>query len=209
MQASRITLARACLSDVYRFYDLVNTVTSYQEAAILKYGSPSQLGGTSQGNGDGKMGKRSGKMQGGTMTLAGWSDAACGDQSSLGKCHLGYVIGLMSPTLRGPCHFIQWASKFTRKSAKSSLGGAQVDAGPHVDALWIFLAFYIPLSRYGLPRELLKSLCAPREQESNHGKVRGSTFFRHTASYRTEGIGQCVLASGPGKPCGWIDQDKE
>ena len=57
------------------------------------------------------------------MTLVGWSEAAYGDQSSLGKCRLGYVIGLTSSDLCGPCHLIQWASKFTCKLVKSSLGG--------------------------------------------------------------------------------------
>ena len=41
----------------------------------------------------------------------------------MGKCRLGYLIGVMSPNLCGPCHIIQWASKFARKLVKSSLGG--------------------------------------------------------------------------------------
>ena len=57
------------------------------------------------------------------MTLAGWSDAASGDQSSFGKCHLGYVIGLASSTLRKPCHIVQWESELSRKLVGSSLGG--------------------------------------------------------------------------------------
>ena len=34
-----------------------------------------------------------------TKTLVGCWDAAYGDQSAEGKCRLGCVIGLMSPTL--------------------------------------------------------------------------------------------------------------
>ena len=49
--------------------------------------------------------------------LVGWSDAA------FGRCRLCYIIGLMSSTLTGPVRILQWASKFTRKHVKSSLGG--------------------------------------------------------------------------------------
>ena len=55
--------------------------------------------------------------------MAGWPDAAFGTHGQDGQCRLGYLIGLMSPTLTGPVHFLQWASKFTRKHVKSSLGG--------------------------------------------------------------------------------------
>ena len=44
-------------------------------------------------------------------------------QSSLSNCGLGYVIGLMSSTLSGPCHIFLWASKLTREIARRSLGG--------------------------------------------------------------------------------------
>ena len=57
------------------------------------------------------------------MTLVGWSDAAYGRLSEEGRCRLGYIIGLMSSSLSGPCHVLQWTSKFTRKLVKSSLGG--------------------------------------------------------------------------------------
>ena len=57
------------------------------------------------------------------MTLVGWSDAAYGDTSCLGRSRLGYIIGIISSNLCGPCHIIQWTSRFTRKTVKSSLGG--------------------------------------------------------------------------------------
>ena len=46
-------------------------------------------------------------MQCGAMSTAGWSDAAYGDQSPEGTRHLGYVVGLMSSTLHGPCRILQ------------------------------------------------------------------------------------------------------
>ena len=62
-------------------------------------------------------------IRGDTMVLVGWSDAVYRDQSSLGKCRLGYVIGLTPPNLCGPCHITLWTSKFARRMVKSCLGG--------------------------------------------------------------------------------------
>ena len=56
------------------------------------------------------------------MLLARWPDAAFGTHEQDGRCRLGYLIGLMSSTLTGPVHILQWASKFTRRHVKSSLG---------------------------------------------------------------------------------------
>ena len=36
---------------------------------------------------------------------------------------MGYTIGLTSSTLSGPSRILQWAPKFARKQARSSLGG--------------------------------------------------------------------------------------
>ena len=87
------------------------------------------------------------------MALAGRSGAAYGDQSSLGKCRLGYAIGLMSSTLSGPSHIIQRTSKFTREMVKSSLGGevyAFSEMLGHMSMLRDFLwAFFGPLTGYG------------------------------------------------------------
>ena len=62
-------------------------------------------------------------MHEGAMMLVGWSDAAFGTLTQDGRCILGCIIGLMSSTLTGPVHILQWAPKFTRKHVKSSLGG--------------------------------------------------------------------------------------
>ena len=67
------------------------------------------------------MRQRSEKIQGNTTTLAGWSAAAYGDQSSLGKCRLGYAIGVMSSTLSGPCHITNGPQNSLVKLAKKAL----------------------------------------------------------------------------------------
>lgn len=71
----------------------------------------------------GEVAPAKGEIHNGTMSLVGWSDAAFGGQPSLGKCRLGFVTGIMSSTLSGPCYIIQWTPKFPREIAKSILGG--------------------------------------------------------------------------------------
>ena len=83
-----------------------------------------------------------GGIHGGAMTRASWSDAAYGDQSSLGKCRLGYVFGLMSSNLCAPCHLIQWTSKFARKLVKGSLGGEVYALGKMLDHMSMIREFY-------------------------------------------------------------------
>lgn len=56
-------------------------------------------------------------MRRGTTSPAGWSDAVSGDQFPEGKYCLGYVIGLMSFTLVGPCRTPQWTSELQGKPA--------------------------------------------------------------------------------------------
>ena len=56
------------------------------------------------------------------MLLVGWPDAAFGAHAQDGRCRLDYIIGLKSSALTGPVHIPQWASKFTRKHVKRSLG---------------------------------------------------------------------------------------
>ena len=78
------------------------------------------------------------------MTLVGWSDAAYGRLSEEGKCRLGYMIGLMSSSLSGPCHVLQWTSKFTRKLVKSSLGGEVYAFSEMADHMALIREFYAP-----------------------------------------------------------------
>ena len=58
------------------------------------------------------------------------------------KCRLGYGFGLMSSTLCGPCHIVQWASKFTRKLVKSSLGGEVCAFSEMLDYMSMLRGFY-------------------------------------------------------------------
>lgn len=91
----------------------------------------------------------------GTMMLVGWSDAAFGTHTQDGRCRLGYIIGLMSSTLTGPVHILQWTSKFTRKHVKSSLGGEIFALSEMWDHMEMIKDFYAPLGHaeirsYGL-----------------------------------------------------------
>ena len=86
-------------------------------------------------------------MHSGTMSIVGWSDAAYGDLTKTGKCRLGYLIGLMSSALSGPCHVIQWTSKFTRTLVKSSLGGEVYAFSEMVDHMALLREFYARFSR--------------------------------------------------------------
>ena len=50
---------------------------------------------------------------------------------------MDFVIGLAPPIFRGPCHLIQRSSKFTRKVARSSLGGGVYSFSEMIDhAAW-------------------------------------------------------------------------
>ena len=91
-----------CGSDVYRINELVRVVKDWQQATVLKYASPSYsweaLGWGDKANG--ALRKRVDRVHGAPRTLLGLSDAAYREQSTEGKCRVGYVIGLMSSTLR-------------------------------------------------------------------------------------------------------------
>ena len=68
-------------------------------------------------------------------------------QSTAGKCQLGYVIGLMSSTLKGPCHVRQRASKFARKMVKSSVGREVYALSEMVDHMLLLEDFRGPFGR--------------------------------------------------------------
>ena len=94
-------------SDIYRIDGLVQTVKEGQEATILLYASSSYPSERAPGSKDGEMRIGGEKVNCGAITLAGWSDAAYGDQTKEGRRRLGYVIRKASSTLRGPCREIQ------------------------------------------------------------------------------------------------------
>ena len=102
--------------------DPTKTVKVWRLAAILKYPSSSNSEPPARGYVDGRVRSRWETMRCGTVPPAGWPDAACRARPAQGKCRLGYVSGLMSPSLLGSCHFPQWTSEFTRKLVRNSLG---------------------------------------------------------------------------------------
>ena len=57
------------------------------------------------------------------MVMVGSSDATYWHQSTEGKCRLGFAIGLMSSSLKGPRHILQRTPKYPREMVKSSFGG--------------------------------------------------------------------------------------
>ena len=104
-------------SHVYWINDLVRAVKEWQRGTALNYASSSRLCKSLRGGGKPKDELRK------CGEKVGWSDAAYGDRPTGGECRMGYVVGSMSWTLTGPCHILQWTSKFTWKLAKSSPGG--------------------------------------------------------------------------------------
>ena len=141
-----------------RINELVRVAKEWQRAIVLKYASSSRhwktLGGGGRVRGD--LCNRRGGVQSGSTSLAGWSDAAWRDQLAEGRRRLGYVIGVTSSTLSGPCHISQWTTTFTRKLVRGSLGGgvyALSERMDHVLFLLDFLkrmcCFFWPESRYG------------------------------------------------------------
>ena len=111
--------------DIYRINDLIKTIKLWQPRTVLKYESSSNPLFPPTGDSLGRFRARGERLHKGTLTLAGWSDAAYGGLSEEGRCRLGYIIGLMSSSLSlsGPCHVLQWTSKFTRKFVTGSLVG--------------------------------------------------------------------------------------
>ena len=110
-------------SDIYRINALIKNAKIDQPRTILKYASSSFPLFPARSDRKGRPRSYGERLRTGTLSLAGWSDAAYGDLSRNGKCRLGFLVGIMSSSLTGPCHVLQWASKFTRKLVKSSLGG--------------------------------------------------------------------------------------
>ena len=142
--ASRINRLRG--SDVYRINGLVRVRKDWQRATELKYASSSKPW-KALGWGDGvhrDLWNRGDRVLRCSRTLAGWSDAAYGDQLATGRCRLGYVVGLMSSTLKGPCRILQRASTFARNMEKSNLGGRVYAPSEMMDHVLLLKEFFGP-----------------------------------------------------------------
>ena len=57
---------------------------------------------------------------------------------------MGCVIGLISSTLRGPCHLLQWSPKSNRKLAKGGAGGAAYESSEMVDHVALLRESFAP-----------------------------------------------------------------
>ena len=68
--------------NVYRKNDLAKTEKKCQRATVSKYASMPRPFTPARGEVDGRMGARSGEVQHGTMTLAGWPNAAYRGETS-------------------------------------------------------------------------------------------------------------------------------
>ena len=127
-------------SDIYGIRDLAKTARKWQEATILKCDSKSHSNLSARGEVDGEMRTRDGK------TPAGRADAACGDQTSEGRCRLCFAIGLVPSMLEGPCHILRLTSVFSRKLVRSSLGGEVLAFSGMGDHMALFFAPILDLS---------------------------------------------------------------
>ena len=92
--------------DIYYINDSVETAKEWQLATVLEVSSTPHPRTPARGGVDGRMGACGGKMDCGTAALAGWSDAAFGDQRPGNKCRLGFVSVLMSSTLLAHVRFL-------------------------------------------------------------------------------------------------------
>ena len=158
-------------SDSYRINSLMKTVKIGQPRAVLKYASSPYPLFPAGLDTRGRRRTRGEKVHGGTLSLVGWADAACGDLSQRGKCRLGYLIG--------PCRVSQWTSKFTHKLAKGSLGGEVFAFSEMIGHMALLREFYAPFPRISpgmVSMEDRESLCT---HFKNREMVTGKYLVRH------------------------------
>ena len=85
------------------------------------------------------------------MSLAGWPDAACGNEPPESKCPPSYVIGSMSSTPCGQRHISQWPSTLTGKPEKSDLSRKANAFSEMINHMTPLREFYVP-SEHASPR---------------------------------------------------------
>ena len=120
--ASRINAL--CGSDMYRINELVRVAKARRKTTAPEDASSFRPWETPDGGCKGKVDLRNRvrKAHRGSTSLVGQSNAVHGDQSTEGKCRVGFTLGALSPTSSGPRRMLQWTSKFPRMLGKSSLG---------------------------------------------------------------------------------------
>ena len=166
-------------SDIYRINDLAKTVRIWQPRTSLKFASSSFPLFSYGTDHKGRRRVKGERIHGGTRTLVGRPDAAYGDLSQNGRCRLGYVIGITSSSPTGPCHLLMWTSKFTRKLAESSVGGAVYAFSEMIDHMALLRAFFSPFE------ELTSGMLGLEDCESlashvkNREMIAGKNLSRH------------------------------
>ena len=136
-----------CGSDLHRIFEVVRVAKDSQQATALKYASASRLWkalGRSDRAGR-ALRKRGERVHCGSSTLVGWSDASFGGQPAERKFRLGFAIGLMSSTLKGPCHISRRAPRFAQKMVKSIQGGEVCALTEMADHTLLLTGFFGPL----------------------------------------------------------------
>ena len=143
------------------------------------------------------------------MARVGWSGAAYGDKSTMGKRRLGHVIGLMSSALRGPRHIIQWTSKL----AKSSLSGeahAPSEMADHMASREMLRGLYahflnLPPGKVGLEDcECLFTHSKNKEITTETLLVR--RFLAIQQTLETQELGDVYWLSGSENPAGGLTE---
>ena len=113
-----------CGSVVYHINELVRVVKDWQQETALEYASSSHpwMALDWSGKVQRDLKEKGERVYCGSTTFGARSDASYWDRSTEGRRQLGYVIGLMSTTLKDPSRILQWASKFARKMVRSCAG---------------------------------------------------------------------------------------
>ena len=144
-------------------------------------------------------------MHRGTLSPVGWSDAAYNDLSQSGKCRLGYLTGITSSSLSGPCYVLRWTSKFTRKLVKSSLGGEAYAFSEMIDHMALLREFYAPFSRISPGMVGMEDCESLFTHLKNRKMAAGEYFVRRflpIQQFIPDGVGTCELAPWGGKSGG-------
>ena len=125
----------------------------------------------------------------------------CGLWGPMGN---GQVIGLMSPTIWGPRHIVQWAANFNRKLAKCDLGGEVCELSEMLEHMSMPREFFTHF------RGLSPCMAGPEDFESLRTHLKNKTIFAEKFLARrcmaiqpaieTRGLGNVYWPPGLGNP---------